>query len=57
VKVYSGFFERFVLEHKIEELRQQILPKDGVIIDLRSQIDAMEDELNTVTRYFFLILI
>ncbi len=41
---------RFVLEHKIEELRQQILPKDGVIIDLRSQIDAMEDELNTVTR-------
>lgn len=36
---------RFVLEHKIEELRQQILPKEGVIMDLRSQIDAMEDEL------------
>ena len=41
---------RFVLEHKIEELRQQILPKDDMIIDLRSQIDAMEDELNAVTR-------
>lgn len=41
---------RFVLEHKIEDLRQQILPKDELIIDLRSQIDAMEDELNAVTR-------
>ena len=41
---------RFVLEHKIEELRQQILPKDEMIMDLRSQIDAMEDELNAVTR-------
>ena len=36
---------RFVLEHKIDELRQQILPKEGVIMDLRSQIEAMEDEL------------
>jgi hypothetical protein len=36
-----------VLEHKIEELRQQILPKEGVIMDLRSQIEAMEDELVT----------
>ncbi len=36
-----------MLEHKIEELRQQILPKEGVIMDLRSQIEAMEDELVT----------
>ena len=41
---------RFVLEHKIENLKQQILPKDDLIRDLRSQIDAMEDELNAVTR-------
>lgn len=41
---------RFVLEHKIEELKQQIMPKDDMIVDLRSQIDAMEDELNDVTR-------
>ena len=41
---------RFVLEHKIEELKHQILPKDEMIMDLRSQIDAMEDELNAVTR-------
>ena len=64
---------RFVLEHKIEELKQQIMPKDDMILDLRSQvysfiflrlgstyinlgkhcvlkIDAMEDELNDVTR-------
>jgi chromosome segregation ATPase len=38
------------LEHKIEELKHQILPKDEMIMDLRSQIDAMEDELNAVTR-------
>ena len=38
------------MEHKIEELRHQILPKDEMIMDLRSQIDAMEDELNAVTR-------
>ena len=43
-------FFRFVLEHKIEELKQQIMPKDDMILDLRSQIDAMEDELNDVTR-------
>ena len=41
---------RFVLEHKIENLKQQILPKDDLIRDLRSQIDAMEDELNSVTK-------
>merc|ERR1719510_2250354 len=41
---------RFVLEHKIENLKQQILPKDELISDLRSQIDAMEDELNAVTK-------
>jgi chromosome segregation ATPase len=41
---------RFVLEHKIENLKQQILPKDDLIMDLRSQIDAMEDELNAVTK-------
>ena len=41
---------RFVLEHKIEELKHQILPKDEMIMDLRSQIDAMENELNAVTR-------
>ena len=41
---------RFVLEHKIENLKQQILPKDDLIRDLRGQIDAMEDELNAVTR-------
>ena len=26
------------------------MPKDDMILDLRSQIDAMEDELNEVTR-------
>ena len=26
------------------------MPKDDMIMDLRSQIDAMEDELNDVTR-------
>ncbi len=41
---------RFVLEHKIEDLKNQILPKDELIMDLRSQIDAMEDELNAVTK-------
>ena len=41
---------RFVLEHKIENLKQQILPKDELIEDLKSQINAMEDELNTVTK-------
>ena len=41
---------RFVLEHKIENLKQQILPKDELIKELRSQIDAMEDELISVTK-------
>ena len=31
-------------------MKQQILPKDDLIRDLRGQIDAMEDELNAVTR-------
>ena len=31
-------------------MKQQILPKDELIGDLRNQIDAMEDELNTVTK-------
>lgn len=39
------------MEHKIEELRLQILPKDEMILELQSQIDAMEDELNTVTKH------
>ena len=34
----------------LENLKQQILPKDELISDLRSQIDAMEDELNAVTK-------
>ena len=38
------------MEHKIENLKQQILPKDDLIEDLRSQINAMEDELNSVTK-------
>ena len=40
--IYNLFF--------IENLKQQILPKDELIGDLRNQIDAMEDELNTVTK-------
>ena len=31
---------RFVLEHKIEELKQQIMPKDDMILDLRSQVNT-----------------
>lgn len=41
---------RFVLEHKIEDLRHQIAPKDEMILDLRSQIEEMEEELNSVSK-------
>ncbi len=41
---------RYVLEHKIEDLRSQIEPKDDAIADLRAQIEEMEDELNAVSR-------
>ena len=40
----------YVLEHKIEDLRRQIQPKDEAIVGLRSQIEEMEDELNAVSR-------
>ena len=41
---------RYVLEHKIEDLRRQIQPKDEMILDLRSQIEEMEEELNSVSK-------
>ena len=41
---------RFVLEHKIEDLCRQITPKDEAILDLRSQIEEMEEELNSVSK-------
>ena len=41
---------RFVLEHKIGDLRRQIEPKEEWIAELRAQIEQMEDELNAVSR-------
>lgn len=41
---------RFVLEHKIDDLRRQIEPKEESIAELRAQIEQMEDELNAVSR-------
>ena len=41
---------RFVLEHKICDLRRQIDPKEEAIAELRAQIEQMEGELNAVGR-------
>ncbi len=39
-----------MLEHKIDDLRHQIQPKDETIHELRAQIGEMEEELNAVSR-------
>ena len=39
-----------MLEHKIDDLRRQIEPKEESIAELRAQIEQMEDELNAVSR-------
>lgn len=42
--------DSYVLEHKIEELKRQIQPKDESIRLLQGQIQEMESELNTVSK-------
>ena len=41
---------RYVLEHKISDLRRQMSPKDELVSELRAQVADMEAELNAVTR-------